>query len=52
MKEKYIHFIAIVIVVTYGGIIVFLYAAEPRSIEEATSKARTTIETIATKALS
>lgn len=49
MKEKYIHFIAIVIVVTYGGIIVFLYAAEPRSIEEATSKARTTIETIATK---
>lgn len=49
MNEKYIHFITILIALTYGGVIVFLYAAEPRSILEVSSKARATVKSIATK---
>lgn len=49
MKEKYIHIFGIILVVAYGVFIVFLYAAEPRSLEEMTAKARTTVESIATR---
>lgn len=49
MKERYIHIFGIFLVLAYGVFIVFLYAAEPRSLEEMTAKARTTVENIATK---
>jgi hypothetical protein len=49
MKESYIQMIGIVLAAVYGIFIAFLYAAEPRSIEEISLKARTTIENVATK---
>lgn len=49
MKEKYIQISGIAFTVVYGAFIVFLYAAEPRSLEEITIKARSTIENAATK---
>ena len=49
MKEKYIQILGIVITAAYGVFIIFLYAAEPRSLGEVTSKAKTTIENAATK---
>ncbi|CAN5755047.1 hypothetical protein BH24ACI3_BH24ACI3_01450 [soil metagenome] len=49
MKEKYIHILSIVLAATYGIFIIFLYAAEPRSLEEVTSKAVNTVENIAAK---
>ncbi|MEP7213107.1 MAG: hypothetical protein ABI791_08535 [Acidobacteriota bacterium] len=49
MKEKYIQIIGISVAVVYGVFIVFLYAAEPRSIGDISTKARSTIETAATK---
>lgn len=49
MKEKYIQTIGILITAIYGVFIIFLYAAEPRSLAEVTEKAVTTVETITTK---
>lgn len=49
MKEKYIHILGIVLTLGYGGLVAFLYAAEPRSLEEFTTKARSAVENIATK---
>ena len=49
MKEKYIQILGIALTLLYGIFIVFLYAAEPRSVEEVTIKARSTIENAATK---
>ena len=49
MKEKYIHILCIVLTLGYGGFVAFLYAAEPRSLEEFTTKARSAVENIATK---
>jgi len=49
MKERYIQITGIALTAVYGLFVVFLYAAEPRSMEEVTSKARTTIENVATK---
>ena len=49
MKEKYIHILGIVLTLGYGGLVAFLYAAEPRSMEEFTTKARSAVENIATK---
>ncbi|MBX3244893.1 MAG: hypothetical protein KF685_10590 [Acidobacteria bacterium] len=49
MKEKYIHIAGILIAAVYAVFISFLYAAEPRSLEEVSSKAVTTVENITTK---
>lgn len=49
MNEKYIQIIGIFIAAVYAVFIVFLYAAEPRSLEEVSSKAVTTVENITTK---
>lgn len=48
MNEKYIQILGIAVTAAYGLFIVFLYAAEPRSIAEVPAKARTTIENAAT----
>lgn len=49
MKEKYIHILSILLTAIYAVFIVFLYAAEPRTLEEVSTKAMTTVENIATK---
>lgn len=49
MKEKYIQTIGIIITAVYGVFIIFLYAAEPRSLSEVTDKALTTVDSITTK---
>lgn len=49
VRETHIHFFGIVVTAIYGLFIVFLYAAEPRSLEEMTTKARSTVENLATK---
>jgi hypothetical protein len=49
VKEKYIQILGIAITLLYGVFVVFLYAAEPRSIEEISSKAIETVQNAATK---
>ena len=49
MKEKYIQIIGLAMTLIYGVFVVFLYAAEPRSIEEISLKAKSTIEDAVTK---
>jgi hypothetical protein len=49
MKEKYIQILGIALAAVYGVFITFLYAAEPRSLEDISTKARSTIESAATK---
>jgi len=49
MKEKYIQILGIGLTAVYGVFITFLYAAEPRSLADISTKARSTIETAATK---
>jgi hypothetical protein len=49
MNEKYIQILGVVATVVYGAFVVFLYAAEPRSIEEISIKAKSTVETAVTK---
>ena len=49
MNEKYIQILGIVLTAIYAVFIVFLYAAEPRSVEEITIKARETVENAVTK---
>ena len=49
MKEKYIQILGIAIAAVYGLFVVFLYAAEPRSLEEVTAKAVETVQNAATK---
>ena len=49
MNEKYIQTLGIVITAAYGLFIVFLYAAEPRSIVEIPGKAVSTVESAVTK---
>ncbi|HEX6125985.1 MAG TPA: hypothetical protein VFZ23_11490 [Pyrinomonadaceae bacterium] len=49
MNEKYIQMTGLALVVIYGTFVVFLYAAEPRSIEEITIKAKSTVESAVTK---
>ena len=49
MKEKYIQILGIALILTYGIFVVFLYAAEPRSLEEISSKAIETVQNAATK---
>lgn len=49
MKVKYIQILGILITAIYGLFIVFLYAAEPRSLEEVTAKAKSAVENTVTK---
>ena len=49
MKEKYIQILGLATTFVYGAFVVFLYAAEPRSIEEISSKAKLTVESAVTK---
>src|SRR5688572_16713913 len=49
MKEKYIQILGVAATFVYGTFVVFLYAAEPRSIEEITVKAKSTVENAVTK---
>ena len=49
MNEKYIQILGIMITLAYGVFVVFLYAAEPRSLEEISYKAIETVQNAATK---
>lgn len=49
VKEKYIQILGIAITILYGAFVIFLYAAEPRSLEEVTAKAVETVQNAATK---
>jgi hypothetical protein len=49
MKEKYIQILGIAMTLVYGVFVIFLYAAEPRSLEEISSKAVETVQNAATK---
>ena len=49
VKEKYIQILGIALMLLYGVFIVFLYAAEPRSLEEISSKAVETVQNAATR---
>lgn len=49
MKVKYIQILGTVLAVFYGVFIVFLYAAEPRSLGEVTTKAMSAVESTVTK---
>ena len=49
MKEKYIQILGIAMMLVYGVFVLFLYAAEPRSLEEISSKAVETVQNAATK---
>ncbi|MGI8812191.1 MAG: hypothetical protein ACR2IH_06635 [Pyrinomonadaceae bacterium] len=49
MKEKHIQIIGIAFTAIYALFVVFLYAAEPKSLEDISLKARSTMESAATK---
>jgi hypothetical protein len=49
MNEKHIHILGIFLTVFYAVLIVWLYWAEPKSLEEVSTKAQTTIENVTTK---
>lgn len=49
MKEKYIQALGILMTALYAVFVVFLYWAEPKTLEEVSAKAKTTIENVSTK---
>lgn len=49
MKEKHLQILSLFLVVFYGGLIAWLYWAEPKSLGEVSVKAKETIETATTK---
>ena len=49
MKLKYIQILGIAITAVYGAFVVFLYAAEPRSLGEVTTKAISAVESTVNK---
>lgn len=49
MREKYIQILGIAMTLVYGLFVIFLYAAEPRSLEDISSKAVETVQNAATK---
>jgi hypothetical protein len=49
MKEKHIHVLSIVLALFYTLFIAWLYWTEPKTLIEASTKAQTTIENVATK---
>lgn len=50
MKEKYLQILSIALTVTFGVLIVWLYWAAPKNLEEVSVKAQTTYENVTTKA--
>ncbi len=49
VKEKYIQILGVLLSAVYGVLIIFLYAAEPRSLEEISTKAQSAVENTVTK---
>lgn len=49
MKEKHIQLSGVILTAVYALFIAWLYWAEPKSLEEVTTKAQTTIENVTTK---
>lgn len=49
MKEKYIQALGILMTAVYMVFVVFLYWAEPKTLDEVSSKAKTTIENVSTR---
>ena len=49
VNERYIQILGIALTAIYGVFVIFLYAAEPRSVEELTAKAVETVQNAATK---
>jgi len=49
MNEKYIQILGLALIAVYGVFVIFLYAAEPRSIEEISIKAKSAVEDAVTK---
>ncbi|MGB7208296.1 MAG: hypothetical protein WBD27_06535 [Pyrinomonadaceae bacterium] len=49
MKEKYIQILGLLVSAIYGVFIIFLYAAEPRTLEEIPTKAQSAVENTVTK---
>ena len=49
VKEKYIQILGIALTLLYSVFVMFLYAAEPRSLEEISSKAVETVQNAASR---
>lgn len=49
MNERYIQILGLTAMTLYGAFVVFLYAAEPRSLDEITIKAKNTLEDAVTR---
>jgi hypothetical protein len=49
MKEKHVHILSIALTLCGGVFVAWLYLVEPKSLADASVKARTTIETASTK---
>ncbi len=49
MKENHIQILGVLLSALYGIFIIFLYAAEPRSLEEISTKAQSVVENTVTK---
>ncbi len=49
MKEKHIQIVGIFLTTVYAVFVVWLYAVEPKTLEEVPTKAQTTIENVTTK---
>ncbi len=49
MNERYIQILGLLVTALYGAFVIFLYAAEPRSLEEISTKARSTVENAVSK---
>jgi hypothetical protein len=49
MNERYIQILGLTLTFLYGAFVIFLYAAEPRSLEEISIKAKSTVENAVTK---
>jgi hypothetical protein len=50
MKEKHIQILGLILTVIYGFFVAWLYWAEPKNLEEVSTKAKETIENTTTKA--
>jgi len=49
MKEKHIQFLGVILTAVYAVFIAWLYWTEPKTLEEVSTKAQTTIENVTTK---
>jgi len=48
VKEKYIHILGIAVTLLYGAFVIFIYVAEPRSIADISTKAKTAVGDVVT----